>query len=382
MSITDFENDLASNLDEIRSDLVAGNFNFSPLKGTAVPKPGKAKDRLICMPTVRDRVVQKALLFLINRHAFPLINNGVSFCGISENPFSTRSRRIREVKDIRAAILKILENLKEGRFCVLQSDIKGFFDTVPKAEMLEKLNPILPDETFKPLLEDIVNFEIANRDILVRNARLDVPPLSTSIGIPQGSPLSPLFSNIYLLDFDEAMKGRYQSAYIRYADDFLVLCDSIEEAEQARNFATDKLKEFGLTAAEGGKTITADLKEVPILFLGLEIGRSGIFMKNARQLKKAFDDDVLNQRSKRYFDRGKPLDKDHMERRMIATIQGIAEFGKFYHSERAFASIRSAVDGRAMDRAFPFLKKVVLPELKPIIRKSDWEKLFPPVEKK
>jgi len=148
----------------------------------------------------------------------------------------------------------VIRVYKKQRPFVFEADIRSFFDSVDRERLLnEYVFPCLPDDSVNWLLRDAISQEIGNRDEIPRRY-WDLFP---DAGIPQGGSLSPLFANAYLSGFDAQMLGA-RLDLIRYADDFVVLCRTKEDAERAYEIAKRILEiELGLSLhplGEAGKT--------------------------------------------------------------------------------------------------------------------------------
>ena len=271
VNILTFEKDLENNLDNISHKIRNKSYKFSPLHGFLKKKPvkkdGLVEYRLITVATVSDRIVQRAILKIIKPFFQELINNGVSFSGSGE-----KKNKVGYLN----AFNSLKENIKQDKKYVYESDIKGFFDNINKDLLLEKILKKLPDDSLKELLRDIIYFSIHNRAEIESKIKLS----EFNKGLSQGSPLSPLFANIFLIDFDNEMKTMCGTSLIRYVDDFIICADTKETAKTLGFAAEEKLKKIGLEIAIE-KTDVYDLrdKSTSIDFLGLKITKFSILQK-------------------------------------------------------------------------------------------------------
>jgi RNA-directed DNA polymerase len=234
-TILDFKKNLSTNLNTIKSELLSGSYVFQKLRGTTIEKDN-GKLRGLRIPAVRDRVVQKAIEFEIRKHLE--IKHGIL------NPASFAYREGYSVKD---AIEKVRSfYLKDKLKWVFVGDIQSFFDKVDTEELLNKfIFPALPDTSINKLLTDVLNLELGNRAELAAAGYSKYFP-ADGMGIPQGGVLSPLFANVFLSPLDQAMENK-GFHLVRYADDFLVMCKTQEEANAAYILADAVLKELKLT---------------------------------------------------------------------------------------------------------------------------------------
>ena len=239
-TITEFSENLQTHLQSISDKLIKGTYKFSPYRGVPIPK-SEGSPRPIKVPEIRDRVVIKAIVELIHPRLSEVfnLNNDASFAYIED----------RGVKD---AIIRMVDLFNQGNRIVLEADIKKFFDTVDREKLLkEKILPNLIDNTIDSLIIDATEQEIGNLNSM---SELEFMAFEkTKGGIPQGSSISPLLSNICLADFDRRMLDE-GFGLIRYADDFIVMCKTEDDALRAYNVASDEIeKKLGLELYQLGE---------------------------------------------------------------------------------------------------------------------------------
>jgi len=199
-----------------------------------IPKPG-GKQRPLGIPVVKDRIVQGAVKLVIEP--------------IFEREFLPVSYGFRPGRSAKDALREVDWMLKQGRTWVVDADLASYFDTIPHERLMEQVREHIADGRVLDLIEQFLRQEIV--------AGLD--RWTPRVGSPQGAVLSPLLANIYLHGLDREMNAQGYH-YVRYADDFVVLCESGEEAraalEQVRRWVeTAKLR----LSAE--KTHVADSRE-------------------------------------------------------------------------------------------------------------------------
>lgn len=237
----------------IRSD----QFRFSTLRPVPIPKPGQSKDRVICVPTVEDRLVQRAIArYLHKRKLFPIYNEA-SFGFIPE--IGTQKA------------LKELTVLRRQYDFVFETDISAFFDNIERERLIEKVKSTLGKHSLVPLLKHVITREIKTT-AQCSQAKLESLGIFRGKGLRQGMPLSPMLANLALAEFDAAVLSR-DIKMIRYADDIVVLASSRNAALEAGEFVREKLCEYRLSIpdfGEEGKTKLASKSE-PVQFLGREV---------------------------------------------------------------------------------------------------------------
>ena len=228
-TIIDFSANLQSHLQSISDQLRKGTYKFSSVRGVPITKPD-GSPRPIKVPEIRDRVVIKAIVELIQPQLAKVynINNVASFAYIQN----------RGVKD---AIIRMVELYNQGNKVVLEADIRKFFDSVDRHRLIrERILPNLSDESIDSLIIEATEQEVGNLNDM---SELEFAAFERMKGgIPQGSAISPLLSNICLSDFDNRMLSE-GFGLIRYADDFIVMCKTKEEAHRAYIIAREEIEE-------------------------------------------------------------------------------------------------------------------------------------------
>lgn len=262
-----FNRNVDRHLERIRRELLAG-YRFSLLRGHPVLKKNGKSWRIICIPTVQDRIVQRLVAGHLTEKADRLgIINEVSYGFI---PTSTGKRRGHiAARDTAVAV-------RCNHKWAYKSDISSFFDRIPRDELVKQTVSALRTPSLKPLIEGAVSCEIDESDRAV--ARIaQANGIVRGLGVRQGMPLSPMFANIILRSFDEGMT-KQGIQMVRYADDFIVLADSEDECHQVDTFARNLLSPLGLELPPLGhknsKTYIAHPDD-DIEFLGLALTPDG-----------------------------------------------------------------------------------------------------------
>jgi len=262
-TIDEFRANLKSNTEKIRMELLSGNYKFGNVRAVTIKKKS-GKKRPLRIPDVRDRVVQRAITRILEKHLVKKFNLD-----------NLASHAYLRKKGVRTAITRMLSLHNKGYSVILEADIERFFDTVDTNKLLNNMIfPNLPDNSINHLIENAFKTEIGNKDELPDDD-FELYPES-SAGLPQGGYLSPLFSNIYLSEFDHKML-RENFQLIRYADDFIIMCKTIEEAENAYNLAKKILEgDLNLTLHpradndKTAKTRVIKVTQTTIKFLGVQ----------------------------------------------------------------------------------------------------------------
>jgi len=201
-SVAAFEENLKENLDALKKELLAKTWNPEPYLRIDIPKKNHEK-RQLGLLSVRDKIVQQAIKSLIEpRFEKIFINNSYGY-----RPGKGPVKAIRRVNHF-------LAQMKNGWIAKL--DIDNYFDTIPHDQLFSRLSAFLGEPDIVRLIELCTQMGMVNQQMQWNNI---------TKGVPQGAVLSPLLANFYLHSFDQFVVTK-TAAYIRYADDFVVIADS------------------------------------------------------------------------------------------------------------------------------------------------------------
>jgi RNA-directed DNA polymerase len=231
VTIEDFASNLPGNLRSIEDRLRNGSYSFSLARPVAIRKASGTGKRPLRIPTIEDRVVQKAILLRLQK--LP------RFRRFQKNPRSFAYQRGRSMKGL---VERVRLQMRTHAF-VLESDITRFFDEANQERLISQLKPLLPDDSIIDLIRGALSAEIAERDVLPPQMQQLFPKAGQ--GLPQGAALSPLLSNVYLYPFDRQLTLKRRE-YVRYADDFVVFAKTYAEAEEAFYLCRDILHRLDL----------------------------------------------------------------------------------------------------------------------------------------
>lgn len=202
------------------NDLLQGNYQPQETKQVEIPKP-KGGMRKLGIPTVRDRIIQQAIAQVLSP--------------IYEQEFSGRSYGYRPRRNTQQALRQASEYVTGGREVVVDMDMKSFFDEVNHDRLMYKLSTRIGDKILLRLIRKYLQSGILSGGLISQRTK----------GTPQGSPLSPLLSNIVLDDLDKELEKRGH-CFVRYADDFSIYVRSQTAGERVKEsisaFITNKLK--------------------------------------------------------------------------------------------------------------------------------------------
>jgi len=263
-----FEAHREANVSRMHSDLKTGKYRPSPVRRVWIAKPGSTEKRPLGIPTVRDRTVQTAVKAALEP--------------IFEKEFRDSSFGFRPGRSCGQALRKVWLALKTGKRFVVDADFRKFFDTIPHEIIMRGLETKISDGK----ILDLIRAYLAQG--VMENGLPSPDEQEDEEGTPQGSPLSPLLANIALHGLDVQMED---SGYeiVRYADDFVVLCETREGAEAALAAVTDWTERNGLTLHPEKTRIVDHGAGESFEFLGYEFRKDRVFPR-----KKS----ILNLRSK------------------------------------------------------------------------------------
>lgn len=290
-SIGMFEANLDQNLIALMKDLkTRGDFQPLPARRSYIDKGG-GKKRPLGIPCVRDRVAQDVLRRLLTPLFEPL--------------FHEQSYGFRPGRSCHDAWRKVDELHQEGYRFVLDADISGFFDNIPHDVIMTGLRNVIADGNILDMIERF----------LAAGVMEDGVRYPTTVGTPQGGVLSPLLANI-ALNFLDWQLDEAGFRFVRYADDFVVLCRQQHHAEEARQLVERTVTSLGLKLSPEKTKIARFLEG--FTFLGFEITHKARRMR-AKSVEKFKD------RIRELTVRSHNLDAVAVNR-INAVIRGVARY--------------------------------------------------------
>ncbi len=222
VNVPQFQKHLSQNLDRLHDELRTGTYVPQDIRRHWIEKPGSSEKRPLGIPTVRDRIVQTALRNVLEP--------------IFERTFAAHSYGFRPQRGCKDALRRVDELLKSGYHHVVDADLKSYFDTIPQDRLLEQIRRRVSDGRVLALLEAFLQ-----QGVLEGMSRW-----TPEQGTPQGAVISPLLANLYLDPLDHKM-AEQGFAMVRYADDFVILCRSADDAQRALEAVRTWTTEVGLT---------------------------------------------------------------------------------------------------------------------------------------
>jgi len=212
-------------IDRLQQQLRNRKYQFSPVRLVEIPKP-QGGTRPLGIATVEDRVVQTAMKIVIEP--------------IFEAEFHNCSYGYRPKRSAKQASIAIREDLYQQAWGVVEIDFKAYFTSIPHSRLLEQIRRRIADKSLLKLIRQTLKVGIFNKGSVVM----------TEIGVPQGSPISPLYSNIYLNVIDQEWHKmehpeKLGATLHRYCDDAILICR--KGAEAALKAFTETAERMELT---------------------------------------------------------------------------------------------------------------------------------------
>lgn len=266
MSLEDFPDYAKEHWKEIRQSLRDGRYQPRPVRRVVIPKPHGKGERKLGVPCVVDRVIQQAILQVLSPIFEP---------GFSESSFGSRPKR-----SAHGAIQQVKTFVKAGYRYVVDLDLEKFFDSVNHDVLMSRVAPRVRDKTLLALIGRYLR-----AGVMVGS---NFEP--TEIGTPQGSPLSPLLSNILLDDLDKELEARGHR-FARYMDDLVILVKSRRAGRRVMakisHYLTQKLK-LKVNREKSQVVKIEELEYLGFTFRGIRIFVSNQALKDFKDRLRGF----------------------------------------------------------------------------------------------
>lgn len=310
VSICEFLKQKELLLQELSRAVKQGKYVATPVLRKYIPK-ADGRMRPLGIPIVKDRILQQAARNVIE--------------GVFEMKFLDCSYGFRPEKSAHQAIAAIEQSLKEGNCYVLDADIKSFFDSVNHERLIDLIAEEISDSRLLGLI----------RQWLCSGVMEDGKVTVTTLGTPQGGVISPLLANIYLHELDRAISKVPGLTLVRYADDFVILCNCKWRAQYALEQVKQVLSTLHLELhPEKTRIVNASIETFE--FLGFQFGvKRGHLRKvpRVRSVRK-FKESVI-----KLTRRNQPIDPKQMVGRLNQTIRGWGHYFKIGNVTTLFTGL-------------------------------------------
>jgi RNA-directed DNA polymerase len=242
----------------IHDKLQSGTYRFQPARRVLIPKEGTSKMRKLGIPVIMDRIVGQSMHCVLEE--------------LYDPGFTDSNYGFRRGKNQHQAIRHLRDLVQEGKEWAVSVDLKAFFDEIPHGLILKLIRRKVADEQFVTMLARLLKAGVMIDGIFEK----------TSKGCPQGSPLSPMLSNIVLNELDHTLEER-NLEYCRWADDFVIVVRSQRAARRVMTGTIRYLEgELGLIVNQE-KSSVAPINR--ITFLGFQILRGKIRVSNKARIR-------------------------------------------------------------------------------------------------
>lgn len=262
----------AERLPLLQQMLKEGSYEPKPAQRVWIPKLGSKEMRPLGVPPVENRVVEMALRNVLEP--------------IFEHTFAEESYGFRPGRGAKDALRRVDELLKASKTWVVDADLKGYFDSIPQDKLMTAVEEHVADGAVLDLIQRFL------KQGVLESGKGWSP---TDKGTPQGGVLSPLLANIYLNPLDHLMAGKGW-VMIRYADDFIILCQSQEQAQQALQDVRQWVEQAGLILHPTKTRIVDASQAGGFDFLGYHFERG---MKWPREKSLVKFKEAIRQKTKR-----------------------------------------------------------------------------------
>jgi len=305
MSVKDFDERKKELFPILRNKLIEGKYRFKPGRRVEIPKEGSTESRKLGIPVVMDRIVSGSV--------------NIVFESIFDKDFTTSNFGFRRGRSQHQAIEYVKKKVEQGYRWSASIDLKSFFDEIPHNLILKLIRRKISDERLVTLIARALKAGVVVKGKFEK----------TTKGCPQGSPLSPMLSNIVLNEMDQELERR-GLVYCRWADDFVILLKSERAARRVMQGMVKYLEEVLRLPVNKEKSKIAKTKY--ITFLGIQIKGKKIHIS-----KRALD--KFKRRVKQLTKRNNPLSGYQIIQELNKYLRGWVSYFRIQELKAIFGKI-------------------------------------------
>jgi RNA-directed DNA polymerase len=315
----------AAMIQKLQAALQAHRYQFAPVRVVEIPKP-KGGTRPLGIATVEDRVVQTAMKLVLE----PIFAADFHACSYGYRP----------KRDARQATLAIREDLYTHAWGVVEIDFKSYFTSIPHRKLLKLITKRIADGSMLKLIKQTLKVGSWDKGQVA----------ATKIGVPQGSPISPLYSNIYLNLLDQLWHGRGYPTKLgatlhRYADDALLVCRKSAKPALAAFEAIAKRMDLTLNREKTRETRLAEGFD----FLGVQFvkrkspttGKQAIYLFPAKSAQQ-----TIRNKLKYLTSRRAPISPQEFLAQVNPLMTGWVNYFRHTNASQAFRGLQRFVNIR------------------------------------
>ncbi|MGJ4998176.1 reverse transcriptase domain-containing protein [Bradyrhizobium sp. HKCCYLS3077] len=325
-----FAANLDYNLAVLAEQLKKNLYGPAPLKAIFIPKTNSDNERMICIPTVRDRLVQRAIVAYLSRTKKLPIYHSSSFGFLPQ-------------RETNAAV-EVAVNYRQSFDWCLKTDIESFFDRIPRQYLKGCVAKALGKHSLVPIINRTIDCEVrlSDRD----RPKFHKQGIKVGVGIRQGMPLSPILANLVLSSFDKRIE-KHGLRMVRYADDIVVFTDTKEEAKNAHAPIDRLLKDIELSIpglAANTKTQILGPHD-PIDFLGREIVRVGLEKQSVWRVSRKQIAKIVRRLENEYTLEARLKEKSNFQETIVDLRNSITAYFSIYKGANNFPSLDAELQG-------------------------------------
>jgi group II intron reverse transcriptase/maturase len=309
--VTELKGYLQEHWPRIKEELLAGRYVPLPVLRVEIPKPAGGT-RILGIPVIMDRIVSQSV--------------NMAFEEIFDPEFTGSNYGFRRGKSQHQAIRHVQELVEQGYEWCASIDLQSFFDEIPFDLILKLIRRRISDERLVTLIARALKAGVIEDGVLVK----------TTKGCPQGSPLSPMLSNIVLNELDHELEKRGLT-YCRWADDFLVLVKSERAANRVMEGVTHYLEERLGLPVNREKSKVSKIKDATFLSFQILMGKIRVSNKARTKFKKRVRDLTI---------RNNPLSMFQITQELNEYLRGWVSYFKIQEFKRIFYDLDAWIRSR------------------------------------